>query len=209
MEYEMLRSHVKSGGLIYLPRKHLSLLLQSADDTWPWQGEHCMLTQPLNKRLKKIFIHSRTSVAPPYHMLVRNNYSHLPQKPGGHHTLVKQAAAETSTKSFRVLPLIATQEWLLKSFNKCFLSATILIMHRKGSVSKPPCDTRRQAKHSFKRVFLPWVLLGLLDHALQSWVSVPLFTPCPPWDFKPCAKQRSPAGTVIQMSNSLLFYGFP
>lgn len=80
---------------------------------------------------------------------------------------------------------------------------------QKGSVSKPPCDTRRQAKHSFKRVFLPWVLLGLLDHALQSWVSVPLFTPCPPWDFKPCAKQRSPAGTVIQMSNSLLFYGFP
>lgn len=138
MEYEMLRSHVKSGGLIYLPRKHLSLLLQSADDTWPWQGEHCMLIQPLNKRLKKIFIHSRTSVAPPYHMLVRNNYSHLPQKPGGHHTLMKQAAAETSTKSFRVLPLIATQEWLLKSFNKCFLSATILIMHRKALCQNLP-----------------------------------------------------------------------
>lgn len=56
------------------------LALQSADDTLPWQGEHCMIHQALNEKLKKILKHRWTSAALPYHVLVRNNHSHLLQK---------------------------------------------------------------------------------------------------------------------------------
>lgn len=86
----------------------------------------------------------------------------------------------------------------------------MLITHRKEFVPvNPPVIPMTQAKHFLWRVFLLGGLLELLVHALQFWVSVPLLTPSAPWDFKPCAKPCSPAGTAMQTNNLLQFYDFP
>lgn len=82
-------------------------------------------------------------------------------------------------------------------------------MHRKSLCQKLHVILVRQVKHSFISVFLPWELLGLLEHTLQSWMSIPWFISHPPWDFKSHANQYSPAGTVMQTNNSLLFYESP
>lgn len=39
-------------GFAFPPWKHLGLMLQSADCSWPWQGEHCVLSPTLSERLK-------------------------------------------------------------------------------------------------------------------------------------------------------------
>lgn len=101
------------------------------------------------------------------------------------------------------------EKWLSKSFKKHFTPAKFLIMHRKAPCQKLHVILVRQVKHSFMRVFLPWELLGLLEHTLQSWMSILWFIPHPPWDFKSHANQNSPAGTVMQINNSLLFYDSP
>lgn len=67
----------------------------------------------------------------------------------------------------------------------------------------------RPVKHSFMGIFRPWELLGLLERTSQSWMSIPWFISHPPWDFKLQANQYSPAGTVMQINNSLLFYDSP
>lgn len=39
-------------GFTFPPWKYLGLMLQSADCSWPWQGEHCVLSPTLSERLK-------------------------------------------------------------------------------------------------------------------------------------------------------------
>lgn len=92
--------------LIYLPWEQLRFLLQGADNTVPWQGEHYIIHQALNESLKKMLKHSWTSVGLPYHVLVRNNHSYLLQKLCFSPSWSKPAAwgPNSHSKSYLLLP---------------------------------------------------------------------------------------------------------